>query len=317
MSLKQQYQRFLLSNAFFQSQRELHTDGNLLADDEYDFSEQDNIQSEWVSYYYIPQLDMAHERELRKALVQCHQVKYIEMDHQTQHMAIFHDGEVEVLTSFLKNQVKQADYQQTLSNFVPVTTTLKPVIKTTQILSWLSSIYIVLCLVTLCMAILATSFSLLAMSLLILMDAVIYLIANNAIVIEPLLRNRLIQALAWFELVAATALMIGIVYDYFNAHVALAGFVLLQGLVILTATILSRYLIAKDYIKNRPLHWSHLVRNMDVTIAITLVMAGVLLQLTQNISIDLMMAMLVIFLIFLRVFDILILNKLALKPSKY
>ncbi len=71
---------------FFQSQRELHTDGNLLADDEYDFSEQDNIQSEWVSYYYIPQLDMAHERELRKALVQCHQVKYIEMDHQTQHM---------------------------------------------------------------------------------------------------------------------------------------------------------------------------------------------------------------------------------------
>jgi hypothetical protein len=69
--------------------------------------------------------------------------------------------------------VKQADYQQTLSNFVPVTTTLKPVIKTTQILSWLSSIYIILCLVTLCMAILATSFSLLAMSLLILMDAVI------------------------------------------------------------------------------------------------------------------------------------------------
>jgi hypothetical protein len=99
------------------------------------------------------------------------------------------------------------------------------------------------------MAILATSFSLLAMSLLILMDAVIYLVANNAIVIEPLLRNRLIQALAWFELVAATALMIGIVYDYFNAQVALAGFVLLQGLVILTATILSRYLIAKDYIK--------------------------------------------------------------------
>ena len=49
----------------------------------------------------------------------------------------------------------------------------------------------------------------------------------------------------------------------------------------------------------------------------TLVMAGVLLQLTQNISIDLMMAMLVIFLIFLRVFNILILNKLALKPSKY
>ncbi|MFW1911664.1 hypothetical protein [Acinetobacter ursingii] len=316
MSLKQQYQRFLLSNAFFQSQRELHIDGNLLADDEYDFSEQENIQSEWVSYYYIPQLDMAHERELRKALVQCHQVKYIEMDHQTQHMAIFHDGEVEVLTSLLKNHVKQADYQQTLSHFVPVTTTLKPVIKTTQILSWLSSIYIILCLVTLCMAILATSFSLLAMSLLILMDAVIYLVANNAIVIEPLLRNRLIQALAWFELVAATALMIGIVYDYFNAQVALAGFVLLQGLVILTATILSRYLIAKDYIKNRPLHWSHLVRNMDVTIAITLVMAGVLLQLTQNISIDLMMAMLVIFLIFLRVFNILILNKLALKPSK-
>lgn len=77
MSLKQQYQRFLLSNAFFQSQRELHTDGNLLADDEYDFSEQDNIQSEWVSYYYIPQLDMAHERELRKALVQCHQVNIL------------------------------------------------------------------------------------------------------------------------------------------------------------------------------------------------------------------------------------------------
>ena len=317
MSLKLQYQRFLLSNAFFQSQRELHADIPLLTDDEYDFSEQDHIQSEWVSYYYVPKLDMAHERELRKALVQCDLVKYIEMDHQAQHMAIFHDGSVTDVSPILKKHAQQLDYQQTLSNFVPVTTTLKPVIKTTNILSWLSSIYIILFLVTLCMSILATSFSLLAMSLLILMDAVIYLVANNAIVIEPLLRNRLIQALAWFELVAATGLTIGIVYDYFNSHVVLAGFVLLQGLVILTATILSRYLIAKDYIRNRPLHWSHLVRNMDVTIAIALVIAGLLLQLTQNTSIDLMMAMLVIFLIFLRVFNILILNKLALKPSKY
>ena len=316
MSLKQQYQRFLLSNAFFQSQRELHADISLLTEDEYDFSEQDHIQSEWVSYYYVPKLDMAHERELRKALVQCHQVKYIQMDHQTQHMAIFHDAQVDGVTHVLKKHLQHIDYQQTLSNFVPVTTTLKPVIRTTQILSWLSSIYIVLSLVTLCMAILATSFSLFAMSLLILMDAMIYLVANNAIVIEPMLRNKLIQALAWFELIAATGLMIGIVYDYFNPHIPLAGFILLQGLIILTACILSRYLIAKDYIKNRPLHWSHLVRNMDVSIAIALVMTGLSLQFIHNARIDLIMAILVIFLIFLRVFNILVLNKLALKPSK-
>ncbi|RKG32009.1 hypothetical protein D7V21_12795 [Acinetobacter guerrae] len=314
MSLKQQYQRFLLSNAFFQSQRELHADVNLFTDDEYDFSEQDNIQSEWVSYYYVPKLDMTHERELRKALAQCHQVKYVEMDHETQHMAIFHDGTVEIMTNLFKKYVEQFDYQQTLSNFLPVTTTLKPVIKTTQILSWLSSIYIILCLVTFCVAILATSFSLFAMSLLILMDALIYLVANNAILIEPLLRNRMIQTLAWLELIAATGLIIGIVYDYFNPHVPLAGFIILEGLVILTAFILSRYLIAKDYMKNRPLHWSHLVQNIDVSVAIALVVTGLLLQLTQNTNIDLLMAMLLIFLIFLRVFNILILNKLALKP---
>ncbi|MBJ9985946.1 hypothetical protein IAE19_10920 [Acinetobacter sp. S40] len=314
MSLKQQYQRFLLSNAFFQSQRELHADVDLFTDDEYDFSEQDNIQSEWVSYYYIPKLDMLHEREMRKALVQCHQVKYIEMDHQTQHMAIFHDGDVERVTDLLKQQLEHLDYQQTLSNFVPVTTTLKPVIKTTQILSWLSSIYIVLCLVTLCMAILASSLSLVAISLLVLMDALIYLVANNAIAIEPLLRNKLIHALAWFELLAATCLLVDLVHCYYNPHVPLASFMILQGVIILTASILSRYLIAKDYIRNRPLHWSHLVQNIDVTVATGLVVTGLLIQFTGKASIDLIMAMLVIFLIYLRVFNILILNKLALKP---
>ena len=313
MSLKQQYQRFLLSNAFFQSQRELHANLNMLTEEEYDFSEQDNIQSEWVSYYYIPTLDWVHEREMRKTLIQCRWVKYIEIDHQTRHMAVFHDGTPETLTILLKAKMGEVDYQQTLSNFVSVTTTLKPVIKTTQILLWLSSIYIVLCLVTLCMALLAVSLSLFAVSLLILMDALIYLIANQAGVIEPLLRNQLVQMLAWLELVVATCVMVALVYAYFNPPVLLASFIMLQGLVILAASVLSRYLIAKDYIKNRRLHWSHLFKNHDAIVAIGLVATGLLIQWTAKPGFDLMMGMFVIFLIWLRVFNILILNKLALK----
>lgn len=313
MSLKQQYQRFLLSNAFFQSQRELHADPALWIEQGYDFSEQDNIQSEWVSYYYVSGLKIEQERKMRKLLIQHHQIQYIQIDHAANHMAIYHNGNVEQINLIVEHAFADIIYQQTLSNYVPVTTTLTPVIQTTQILSWLSSIHLVLFLVTLCIAILASSVSLAAFSVLILTDALVYLIANNAIMIEPELRNRLIQSMAWLEVIIIVGLLYEIFRTYTHPVVPLAGFMVLQASVILVSMVVSRYLIAKDFVSNRYLHWIHLFKNSDVVFAVGLLATGLLVHVTRNFWVDLVSALMIVFIILARIINILWFNKLALK----
>ncbi|WP_119690527.1 hypothetical protein [Acinetobacter soli] len=297
MNLKQQYQTNLITDALLHS---LHTQSpcTVMSQELLNIPVDDDLNRQFMSFYYLPELTPVTQQQIRTCLNNLDHVGYVELDQQTHHLAIYHDGPVQPIEAHLNQNGIQLVFQQTQTNYIPEPIDWSYMQLRNQMISWLLSINLVMLIVTFLTGVIASSTALMALGLILLSDVMIYAMMLFAIQEKQVGLYKLTRAGVYLQLGLSLLLMFGVALQIVMRQSAMSQMVVLVGLLALLTMLVNMWLLIQTHAAELDLNWKTLLSFYEVVFSLAVVIAGLLcLQLNSNWPDIVMTVLMVMFLL--------------------
>ena len=295
MNLKQQYQTSLITDALLHS---LHTDSVYTTQPETidSFLNHDGMDRQWMSFFYLPEWNSTTTNQIKSILSTLPEVGYIEIDQQTHHLAIYHDGPLTPIESHLQKQGIEIIFQQTQTNYIPEPIDWKLIKKRHQILSWLFSINFIMLMVTFFTGLIASSTALIALALIIMSDVMIYAMTLYGIHEKQIGLYKFTRLGVYLQISLSLLLILVVIFQSVLQHKPLAHLVILVAALAFFTMLFNMYLLIQTQ-QERPdlLNFRQWFGFYDVMFSFAVIVAGIFCLLLDSNWPDILIAILMIF----------------------
>lgn len=295
MNLKQQYQTSLITDALLHS-LQTHSVCTTPSETIDSALNSDGMDRQWMSFFYLPKLNSTTANKIKSILSSFTEVGYIEIDQQTHHLAIYHDGPITSIEKNLEKQGIDVVFQQTQANYIPEPIDWKQIKKRHQILSWLFSINLIMLMVTFFTGLIASSTALIALALIIMSDVMIYAMTLYGIHEKQIGLYKFTRVGLYLQISLSLLLILAVIFQSVLQHQPLAQLIILVAALAFFTMLINMYLLIQTQ-QERPdlLNFRQWFGFYDVMFSFAVIVAGICCLLFDSNWPDILITTLMVF----------------------